>query len=185
MMTTPKVVNDDKYNKILPVMINNKICLRNMDAPGDMEVKIWQNLKVLHFDPAPTPWYMYVKSVKCERPLDELTVHVLLLYHHLNFKYCTLYVDGTQTGVQIDNQITRCPWQTFQAGGIKIIVTNTDYFFLYDVLACMVTGTFNISVLSDTGRFTSRLLSPDIRAWPFILTACRWHVFRYSNKSTA
>ena len=28
---------------------------------------------------------------KCEKSLDELTVKVWLLYHHPNFKYCTLY----------------------------------------------------------------------------------------------
>ena len=31
-----------------------------------------------------------VMSVKCEEPIDELTVQVWLLYHHPNFKYCTL-----------------------------------------------------------------------------------------------
>ena len=35
-------------------------------------------------------------SVKCEQPLDELTVQVWLLYDHPNFKYCTLYVRGTE-----------------------------------------------------------------------------------------
>ena len=35
-------------------------------------------------------------SVKCEQPLDELTVQVWLLYHHPNFKYCTLFVSGTE-----------------------------------------------------------------------------------------
>ena len=34
-------------------------------------------------------------SVKCEEPIDELTVQVWLLYHHRNFKYCTLFVSGT------------------------------------------------------------------------------------------
>ena len=31
-----------------------------------------------------------VMSEKCEEPIDELTVQVWLLYHHPNFKYCTL-----------------------------------------------------------------------------------------------
>ena len=35
-------------------------------------------------------------SVKCEEPIDELTVQVWLLYHHPNFKYCTLFVSGTE-----------------------------------------------------------------------------------------
>ena len=48
-----------------------------------------------------------VMSEKCEEPIDELIVQVWLLYHHPNFKYCTLFVSGTEL-------------QTFQAGGIKI-----------------------------------------------------------------
>ena len=35
-------------------------------------------------------------SVKCEEPIDELTVQVWLLYHHQNFKYCTLFLSGTE-----------------------------------------------------------------------------------------
>ena len=71
----------------------------------------------------------HVMSVKCEEPTDELTVQVWLLYHHPNFKYCTLFVsqtelrtykrtDGQMNG-QTDDLITRCPRRTFQAGGIK------------------------------------------------------------------
>ena len=66
-----------------------------------------------------------VMSEECEQPLDELTVQVWLLYHHPNFEYCTLFESGTelqtdgQTDRQTDNPITRCPRQTFQAGGIK------------------------------------------------------------------
>ena len=37
-----------------------------------------------------------VMSVRCEQPLDELTVQVWLLYDHPNFKYCTLYISGTE-----------------------------------------------------------------------------------------
>ena len=70
-------------------------------------------------------------SVKCEEPIDELTVQVWLLYHHPNFKHCTLLVSGTEfrtdgrtngrTDGQTDDPITRCPRWTFQAGGIKIL----------------------------------------------------------------
>ena len=35
-------------------------------------------------------------SVKCELSLDELTVQVWLLYDYQNFKYCTLFVSGTE-----------------------------------------------------------------------------------------
>ena len=38
----------------------------------------------------------HVMSVKCEEPIDELTVQVCLLYHNPNFKYCTLFVSGTE-----------------------------------------------------------------------------------------
>ena len=48
-------------------------------------------------------------SVKCEEPIDELTVQVWLLYHHPNFKYCTLLVSGTElwTDRQTDGQTDR------------------------------------------------------------------------------
>ena len=35
-------------------------------------------------------------TVKCEEPIDELTVQGWLLYHHQTFKYCTLIVSGTE-----------------------------------------------------------------------------------------
>ena len=70
----------------------------------------------------PHPRDMIVMSVKCEEPIDELTVQVLLLYHHPNFKYCTLLVSGTElrSDRQTNDPITRCPRRTFRAGGIKI-----------------------------------------------------------------
>ena len=67
----------------------------------------------------------HVMWVKCEEPIDELTVQVWLLYHLPNFKYCTLFVSGTElrtdrrTDRQTDDPITRCPRRTFRAGGIK------------------------------------------------------------------
>ena len=47
-----------------------------------------------------------VMSEKCEEPIDELTVQVWLLYHQPNFKYCTLFVSGTelQTNRQTNEQ---------------------------------------------------------------------------------
>ena len=44
-------------------------------------------------------------SVKCEEPLDELTVKVWLLYLHLNFNYWTLSVSGTE--LRTDGQTNR------------------------------------------------------------------------------
>ena len=63
----------------------------------------------------------HVMSVKCEQPLDELTVQVWLLYDHPHFKYCTLFISGTelQTDGRTDDPNTRCPRRTFQAGGTK------------------------------------------------------------------
>ena len=48
-------------------------------------------------------------SEKCEEPIGELTVQVWLLYHHPNFKYCTLFVSGTelQTNRQTDKRTDR------------------------------------------------------------------------------
>ena len=89
--------------------------------PAATKLKDGKNLLVLHFDPTPTP-HGCGMSVKCEQSIDELTVQVWLLYHHPNFKYCTLFVSGTAlwTNRRTDNSITRCPRRTFQAGGIKI-----------------------------------------------------------------
>ena len=44
-------------------------------------------------------------SVKCEEPLDELTVQVWLLYLHLNFNYWTLSVSRTE--LRTDGQTDR------------------------------------------------------------------------------
>ena len=48
----------------------------------------------------------HVMSVKCEEPIDELTVQVPLVYHHPNFKCCTLFVSGRElwTGRRTDRQ---------------------------------------------------------------------------------
>ena len=59
-----------------------------MDAPGGNKVKIWQ--KSLSYILTPTHPQRHVMSVKCEEPIDELTVQVWLLYHHPNFKCHTL-----------------------------------------------------------------------------------------------
>ena len=45
-----------------------------------------------------------VMSVKCEESIDELTVQVWLLYHCPNFKYCTLFVIGTELYVLTNGQ---------------------------------------------------------------------------------
>ena len=57
----------------------------------------------------------YVMSVKCEQPLDELTVQVWLLYDHPNFKYCTLFISGTE--LRTDGQTDGWTIQTLDAPG--------------------------------------------------------------------
>ena len=65
-------------------------------------------------------------SLYCEQPIDELAVQIWLLNYHPNLKYCTSFVSGPewrtnrQTDGRTDDPNTRCPRQTFQAGGIII-----------------------------------------------------------------
>ena len=82
-------------------------CLWNTDAPSCNKVKYGKNLLVLHFDP-PHP-QGHGMSVNREEPIDELTVQVWLLYHHPNFKYCTLLVSRTElrTDEQTDGRTDR------------------------------------------------------------------------------
>ena len=91
------------------------MCLWNTYVPGGNKIKMWLKSVSPTFWPHPTPrgrWCQW--SVR--ESIDKLTVQIWWLYHHQNFKYCTLQVGNRQT----DNLITRCPQQTFQAGGIKI-----------------------------------------------------------------
>ena len=55
---------------------------------GGKQIKIWQNSLSPTFWPSPTQGQ--VMSVKWEELIDKLTVQVWWLYHHPNFKYCTL-----------------------------------------------------------------------------------------------
>ena len=59
----------------------------NINAPGGNKVKIWQKCLSPSFLTLPHP-QGHVKSVRCEQPLDELTVQVWFLYDHPNFKCC-------------------------------------------------------------------------------------------------
>ena len=66
-------------------------------------------------------------SVKCEEPIDELTVQVQLLYHHANFKYCTLFVSGTE--LRTDKHTIRlldAPGGPFRLGGIKSVLQSLN-----------------------------------------------------------
>ena len=57
-----------------------------------------------------TALWGHVMSMRCEQPLDELTIQVWLLYHP-NFKYCTVHVGGTD-----NNLITRSLSEPFRVG---------------------------------------------------------------------
>ena len=105
------------------------MCLWNTYASSGNKVKIWQKSLSPKFWHRPTP-QGHVMSVKCEQPLDELTVKVLLLYDNPNFKYCTLNVSRTElrTGGQTDDSNTRCPRGTSQAifsAKVKVKVTRS------------------------------------------------------------
>ena len=97
----------------------------------------------------------HVMSVKCEQPIDELTVQVWLLYHNPNFKYRTLFVSGTgrdgitdgqtdkRTNRRTDDPNTRCPRRTFQAGGIKTqykILINNELAICHNKVTCHITN---------------------------------------------
>ena len=93
----------------------NKTCLWNTDAPAPTKSNYDKNLKSYILTP-PHP-KGHVMSVKCELPLDEVTVQVWLLYDHLNFKYCTLFISGTE--LRMDRRFTgphglwTCTWVPF------------------------------------------------------------------------
>ena len=63
------------------------MCLWNTDAPGGNKVKI-QQIPLVPILTTHKP-QGHVMLVKCEQPLNELTLQVWLLYDHLNLKYCT------------------------------------------------------------------------------------------------
>ena len=106
--------------------------MRNTDAPGNkVKIHLWQNLKVLHFNPAPFPG-----SVKCEQPLDELTIQVWLLYHFLNHNYCTLFVSGTE--LQTLGSGDRFLVHTgIVHGGFAVLLKSSCYEFVILILYCI------------------------------------------------
>ena len=119
----------DRGSNFANPLYNNMHNVYNMQLDmclwhGGNKVQIWQNIYVPNFYPAQP-------LVKCEKPLEKLTVQVWLLYDHPNFKYCTLCISGTElwkdgqtdkrTDGRTDDPNTRCPRWTFQAGDIKRI----------------------------------------------------------------
>ena len=81
----------------------------------------------------------YVMSVKCEEPIDELTVQVWLVYYHPNFKYCTLFLSGTelrtdgQTNKQTDGRTDRWTIQLLDAPGGRFRHTCQPFRILREV----------------------------------------------------
>ena len=78
-------------------------------------------------------------------------------------KYCTLYASGTE--LQTDDPITRCPWRTFQAGGIKTFFNLNNKLNRNESLSCWVNRCrvleifFRVAVIqTDTG---CKLVSTD------------------------
>ena len=100
--------------KVLSLRILD-MCLRNMDAPGGKKVKIWQ--KSLSYILTPPHPQGHMMPVKCENSIDELTVQVWLLYHHPNFKYCTLFVGGRELRTDRNRQTDRRTIRLLDAPG--------------------------------------------------------------------
>ena len=69
--------------------------LWNTDAPLRQKSPIIAKITKSYILHPPHP-QGHVMSVKCEEPVDELTVQFWLLYHPPNFKYCTLIVIGME-----------------------------------------------------------------------------------------
>ena len=106
------------------------MCLWNTDAPASNKVKILQKSRSPTFWLCPTPRGMYVMSVKCEEPIDELLVQVWLLYHHPNFRYLDIALC-----LKAGRNYRRTDKWTFQAGGIKIVLRWGCYGSMWKVLS--------------------------------------------------
>ena len=87
------------------------MCLWNTDAPQRQQSQTMAKISKSYILTLPQG---YVMSVKCEQPLDELTVQVWLRYDNPNFKYCTLFISGTElrTDRQMDGRTDRRTIQT-------------------------------------------------------------------------
>ena len=69
--------------QIIQIQTHYPLNETNTDAPGGNKVKLWQKSPKSYISTLPHP-QGHVISVKCEQPLDELTVKVWLLYDHPN-----------------------------------------------------------------------------------------------------
>ena len=66
-------------------IFQQNVFVKNTDAHTAKNAKYDKNFVLLYFNPAPQQ--KHAMSVKPEELLDELTVNICSLYHHLNFKY--------------------------------------------------------------------------------------------------
>ena len=102
----------------------------------------------------------HVMSVRCEEPIDELTVQVWFLYHHQNLNYCTLFVSRMElrTDKWTDRRTIRLldtPGGPFRPGALKENIwcairwnaTKVE-FDLYDVMAKSYTK-FHVNITKD------------------------------------
>ena len=99
------------------------------------KVKIWQKSVSPPFWPGPPPGACDVSEVwGTHRWTYSPSLVTVWDYHHPNFKYCTLFVSGTElrTDRRTDDPITRYPQRTFQAGVIKNITIKQFFWQLGD-----------------------------------------------------
>ena len=71
------------------------------------------------FWPRPTPRCIHVMSLKCEQPLDEITVQYWSLHRRLNFQYCTIFINWTELVLRADKWTdadSRCFRRTSRTG---------------------------------------------------------------------
>ena len=112
--------HSDKVTKL----VRNKIHIKTRHVFVKHRCHRWQQSQTMtkiskSFIMTPPHPQEHVMSVKCEQPLDKLTDQVWLLYDHPNFKYCTLFISGTElrtngqtdrrTDRRMDDPNTRCP----------------------------------------------------------------------------
>ena len=76
--------------------------------------------------------------VKCKKPRGTLTVLIWLLYHHLNFRYCTICKWDRIMDRQTDRQIM--PLALFGNRHINIDCLHLKYSVLFDRWKIHVTG---------------------------------------------
>ena len=94
------ISNNILFYKLCPIPFNKYEKVKH-GCPRRQQSRITAKISKSYILTPPHP-QGHVMSVKCEEPIDELTV----LYHNPNFKYCTLFVSGTElrTDRQTDRQ---------------------------------------------------------------------------------